>query len=455
MGELVERWNRYWFRPAPLINLAICRILIVGVQLSVLIGSDYHNYNRLYELSGLPDILYDPLPVLRVFLWPFGWMYRPPFEVLVATYGISLAAGVLALVGFKTRFSLSAFAVANLFLQSFSYSFHEYHHPEALMMIALSLLAIGPAGAVLSADDLWRRVRANSSRRRFAASANILGETSAFARWPLLQVQWLLALVYLAAATSKLGAAGFDWMNGYTLQYYILRDGLRWSDVGVWVAHQSSLVWWSSWITILFEGTFFAVLIFPVLSWLYIPLGLAFHTGIYLTMGAFFFQFIVIYSVFIPWAHMLEALSRRIVWLRPGKQLEVFFDGQCPLCIRSMTILSYFDWFDSIVLTDLETGWSRLAPSHPKISLEDCRREMHLLLPGGSVQKGFFAFREILWRLPPLWPLLVLFYLPLAATIGPSLYRWIASLRSRLQPRMLETCSAHCGVKLSGNGYRR
>jgi predicted DCC family thiol-disulfide oxidoreductase YuxK len=448
MPELVERWNKYWFRPASLLNLAICRILIVGVQLSVLIGSDYHNYNRLYQLAELPDNLYEPLPVLRLFLWPFDWMYRPPIEVLLAVYFVSLIAGGLSLVGLKTGFSLFVFTMSSLFLQSFSYSFHEYHHPEALMMMALLLLSLGPAGAVLSVDDLWQRLRSNSAKRRFVAGTNIMDETNAFARWPLLLLQWLLALVYLAAAGSKLGAAGLDWMNGYTLQYYVLRDGLRWSEFGVWVAHQPTLVLLLSWISMLFEATFFSVLIFPMLACLYIPLGLAFHLGIYLTMGAFFFQFMVIYSVFVPWTRVLKTFSRSIAWLRPGKQLEIFFDGQCPLCIRTVTILHYFDWFNALAFTDLKTGWSHLARKHPEISLDACRREMHLLCPDGSVRKGFFAFRELFWCLLPLSPLLIVFYFPLASTLGPKLYRSIAAIRSRFHTWTFESCSMHCGVEL-------
>lgn len=447
MVELVKPWNTYWFRPAPLVHLAICRIVVVGFQLFILLNHHYYNYNRLRQVSALPDFLYDPLPVLRLLIWPFGWTYRPPFEILLTVYCITLAVGVLALIGLKTNFSLLAFTVGNVFMQAFSYSFGEYHHPEALLMITLLLLALSPAGGVLSIDDLWRRLRLNSKRRRFDVFNNILNEASAFASWPLLLVQWLLALIYLATAMSKLGSAGLDWMNGYTLQYFLLRDALRWSNIGVWLAHQQTVVWLLSWMTILFEGTFFLVLIFPRLAWLYIPSGVALHMGIYLTMGAFFFQFIVIYTVFIPWVPMFKTLPHRLRFLHPAKELEVFFDGQCPLCIRSITALRYFDWFDRLAFAELETRCSRLAESHAEISREACRREIHLLLPDGSVRKGFFAFREILWRLPPLWHLLIAFYLPLASTIGPRLYRLVASTRSRFQRCSSQTCSMHSGSK--------
>ena len=30
--KLAERWDRYWFRPAPLFDLAVLRVLVVGYQ---------------------------------------------------------------------------------------------------------------------------------------------------------------------------------------------------------------------------------------------------------------------------------------------------------------------------------------------------------------------------------------------------------------------------------------
>jgi len=56
---------------------------------------------------------------------------------------------------------------------------------------------------------------------------------------------------------------------------------------------------------LLFELTFFVVLIRPSLAWLYLPAGVMMHTGIYLTMKAPFFQYIALYSVFVPWAVIL------------------------------------------------------------------------------------------------------------------------------------------------------
>jgi predicted DCC family thiol-disulfide oxidoreductase YuxK/uncharacterized membrane protein YphA (DoxX/SURF4 family) len=421
-----NKWEQYWFRPAPLFNLAVTRIIAVGYLIVWQIGTNFHA-NKLILSAYKPDFLYHPLPVVRLFL--LGSAYRPSPAWLSLIWVISLVAGLLALIGFKTRFSLLLFAAANLFMTGFVYSFGEFHHTEALLLIALLALAFSPCGAVLSLDDWLERQRRSAERRQFEPLA-ITRETSAFARWPLLLVKWLFVLVYFSAMLSKVLSGGglAAWTNGYTLQYYLMQDGLRWgSDLGVWLSHHTALVSLLSWMTLLFEGTFALAVLFPALAWIYIPFGAAFHTGIYLIQRAPFFSFIALYAVFVPWAALAERLGRR----SKAGQPEIFYEGGCPLCLRSMTAISYFDWGNRLAYRALESGWGRLRAARPELTLEDCRREMHLLMPDNTVYKGYFAFRQIALQLPPFWPLAALMYLPFASTIGPRVYRWVALHRPR------------------------
>jgi hypothetical protein len=300
MDKLIDSWHNYWFCPAPLVNLAVLRILAVGFQLSFLFTQKI--LGSLVEKAALPDALYHPVLVLRSFTWLFGGPGRPPLDFFEIVFWTVVVAGVLALVGLGTNLCLALFAVGNVIMQAYLYSFGDHHHPEALMMIALLLLAMSPSGAVLSLDSLRKK-------RREEWGGRLLTAESRYARWPLLLVQWMLALVYVSATVSKLGKSGLDWMNGYTLQWYLLRDGMRWgSDVGLWLGQQHTVVVIMSWMAILFEATFFLVLLFPALAWVFIPAGIGLHTGIWLTMRAPFFQFIVLYAVFVPWGTVLKAV---------------------------------------------------------------------------------------------------------------------------------------------------
>jgi hypothetical protein len=306
-SQLLKAWKRYWFRPTPVVYLALLRIIAVGAQLVMLLMEDGYGLGQLAGLASLPDSMYKPLPALQLFLLPFGLDARPSLGLLTIIYWITAAAGVGALLGWKSRFSLLIFAAGNTFLQAFAYSFGDLHHREALMIITLWLLALSPAGGVLSLDSYL--ASRNSSRRK------TLQKKSIFAGWPILLVQNLFGLVYLDAALRKLYAGGVDWVNGYTLQYYIYSDASRrGSTFGLWLARQHTAACVLSWVAILWEGTFFLVLIFPRLVWVYLPLGIGLHAGMALTGVASFPQFMALYAAFIPLLWKYGGRSVAVKW---------------------------------------------------------------------------------------------------------------------------------------------
>ncbi len=430
-------WDAYWFRPAASVNLAIVRIILVGVQLGFLIAMD--PLEQLRTFAARPDFLYDPLPVLHVLGWPFSDNFRASFGVLAAIYSAGLASGVLGLIGLRTNLTLSIFAITCVFLQAYEYSFGDFHHPEAAMLIALSILAVSPCGKVLSVDDLVQRVRRAKRRGQFESVPSILTVRDTFARWPLLLIQWVMALVYLSATISKLVNGGLAWLNGHTLQYYMLRDAERWGvELGIWLGQHHTVLLLLSWFTILFEGTFFLALFSSRLRRIYIPLGVALHTGIYLTMAAPFFQYFALYTVFVPWARLLQSFQRRSA---QHERPVVLYDGTCGLCIRSMTIARAADWFDRLTFRDLESEWPAMKSRHPELSLAACRREMHFFHTDGSIATGFFAFLEIARLAPPLWPLGWLAGLPPARAFGPRVYAWVAARRHRLHTCATGVCA--------------
>ncbi|HEY9865591.1 MAG TPA: DCC1-like thiol-disulfide oxidoreductase family protein [Candidatus Obscuribacterales bacterium] len=441
--QLSKNWNAYWFLPSPLFDLALCRIIIIGFQLGYIILKSYHA--KILKQGDIPGLVYDPLPIVGWLTFPWGVEQVPPDWFLSVIFYLTFIFGITALIGFKTNLSLIIFAIGNLFIQSYIFSFGSHHHPQALLLITLFILALSPSGAVLSLDDLLRKLQTNIKKQRFLPF-NLLNKKSEFARWPLLTVQWLFALIYLSAALHKLtqggGVLSTDWMNGYTLQYFLTNDGLRWgSDLGVWLGQYRIVGIVFAWMSIIFEATFFLVLIFPRLVWVYIPAGLGFHTGIYLAQRAPFFPFMALYSVFMPWTWMIKTFSRLQLHSLGQNKPEILYDGLCPLCIRSMTVLCYFDWFQRLIYTPVEEQWASIQKTYPDLSLDACLAEMHLILPDGSVRKGFFAFREIIRYLPPLWPLLAILYFPGSDILGPKIYGFVASRRKRLTRCSFDSCS--------------
>ncbi|MEL6816633.1 MAG: HTTM domain-containing protein, partial [Cyanobacteria bacterium J06598_3] len=258
-----------------------------------------------------------------------------PNFFLVGVFWLAIVSGVTSLLGVKTRLSLFLFALGNVYMQAYLYSFGSFHHGEAIMLIVLFLFALAPAGGVLSWDS-WRHRRGGTRvTERGTAQRGIAGRVveslrpvSVYARWPLLVTQWLFSIVYLSAAVNKVNADGpgllsAEWMNGYTLQHYLLRDGLQWgSELGVWLGqfHVPAII--SSWFAVLFEATFWLVLPFPKLIWLFIPLGYALHIGIWMAQRAPFFHYLALYVVFIPWTAVVKVVATRLGWPIYGNQLR-------------------------------------------------------------------------------------------------------------------------------------
>lgn len=298
-------WQRYWFAPAPCLDLAILRVLAVATQLFCVIVFQAQ-LDVLEARAALPADSWQPLIILNMLNLPWGWGFRPSFDVLQFVYYVSLVAGLLSLIGLLTNAALVVFAVTCVYLQAFSYSFGDFHHPEAVMMVALSALALAPSGRVLSVDA-WLR-----SRRAGRDEGGLLASSDEFAGWPIKLLQWFFVLMYASAVWSKMRESGLDWPNGFTLQYYLAQDSLRWGNaLGYWLSQQHLLVMLGQYGVLLFQATFALAVIFPRLRWIYVPAGLALHIGIYLTLTAPFFQWIALYAVFIPWAEAWRMVRAR------------------------------------------------------------------------------------------------------------------------------------------------
>lgn len=302
-------WNTYWFAPAPCFNLAVVRI----IACFAILFFAWHNqlYTVIAGLGPMPHESYSPFIMFRVLNAPLGWgagadgiwAARPSSEFVSLVLTVFLVSVVMGMIGLLTNISLFVAALALLYVALYKYAFGDFHHTEPAMIIALFAMALSPAGRVLSVDS-WIRNRGKP--------VDPLSVLSPFAGWPLKLVQWLFPLFYLSAVYSKLTHSGLDWANGYTLQWYLARDGIAGGHaLGMWLSQYHTLVMLGQIGVLLFQSTFFLCVIFPKLRWIYVPAGLFLHTTIYFTLGAPFFSWIGLYSVFIPWSAAVSRLRQR------------------------------------------------------------------------------------------------------------------------------------------------
>lgn len=119
---------------------------------------------------------------------------------------------------------------------------------------------------------------------------------------------------------------------------------------------------------------------------------------------------------------------------RPSDRAVVLYDGDCPLCRRTVPVLQWLDWRGALSFhsaRDMEHLPPALVPLDPVRLLE----EMHVLTPDRkSVYAGFRAFRWMAWRLPLIAPFALLLYIPGVPWLGNRVYLWVARNRLNLVP---------------------
>ncbi len=124
----------------------------------------------------------------------------------------------------------------------------------------------------------------------------------------------------------------------------------------------------------------------------------------------------------------------------PDATLEIFFDGECPLCRREIALLARLDRRQRLVLTDIAAPEFDPAPTGR--DLDALMGRIHArLLPSGEMLEGVEVFRRA-YEAVGLGPLVAATRIaPVAAALDHA-YRWFARNRLRLTGRGDATCTS-------------
>ena len=113
-------------------------------------------------------------------------------------------------------------------------------------------------------------------------------------------------------------------------------------------------------------------------------------------------------------------------------QVEVFFDGECPLCMREIRMLRWLDRRQRIRFTDISS--EEFAPDCYGRSMQDFMDEIHGRLPDDQWITGVEVFRR-LYAAVGLWPLVALTRVPGISQGLEAGYQVFAKNRLRLTGR--------------------
>jgi hypothetical protein len=336
---LARGWDQFWFQPADPTTLCCMRILVGVLVLYVHISYSW----GLLSFIG-PEGWFDDQTAqwirLEQPIMGTGWDWNPPFEQvdkgvrywsvffhvrdanwIQALHIIFLVCMALFTLGLWTRVtSVLTWIGAISYVQR---AYITWFGMDAMMLILLGYLMLGPSGATLSLDR-WLACRRARREGRPIPPVQPLASANFVIR--LMQVHF--CIIYLAGGTSKL--LGSTWWSATSLNFVMLNYSFAPLDFPLYRGLMTFLAghrWmWEIFITGGVVYTLCVEIGFPFLvwdrrwRWVMVCGSILLHTGIGLFMGltAFSLFMLVFVSSFVP-PEAIHRLFARVSSLLPTK----------------------------------------------------------------------------------------------------------------------------------------
>lgn len=123
-------------------------------------------------------------------------------------------------------------------------------------------------------------------------------------------------------------------------------------------------------------------------------------------------------------------------------KLIVFYDGNCPVCIKIVSQWSKMDFFSLLQFISFRDS-SNIKSE--RLELKEFEKEMYSRqVDKYDYSSGLDSFIRIILRIPVLWALLIPLYLSKVLGVGDKFYSWFASKR-KIIPQ--NSCDEQCSIK--------
>lgn len=288
-----QAWERFWFTPVPTTSLAVLRIVygLVLTSFTLTLGPDLKSF---FFREGLfpehPVRAWNP-SLLRLF---------QSDTAVVVLYVVLLLSAVAITVGFRPQL---ASAVAWISMYSFvSRNGFVFNAGDNLLKIIALYLVFAPSGAALSLDR-WRRHRSE------------FWDFPLRSPWALRLIQIQLSVIYLFTFVEKI--RGDTWYFGTAVSYAQRLEYLQRFPLPDALANSLIFANLATYATLAIELAMAVLVWNRKARWWVIPLGLALHVLVDLTINVGFFSVLmfILYLAFVPPETMTRlALSLRNRW---------------------------------------------------------------------------------------------------------------------------------------------
>ena len=415
LAGLARAWSDFWFQSSSTTPLEIARI---GIGAAVL----FHYAMAtpfLFELWGddglMPraaalDTLEDSWMQSVFFYFTAPWQW-------IAFHALFLACCAAFMVGWRTSWVKWIVLVGQI-----SYDYRNStiaYGADSIVACLLVILCLAPIGRALSLDRV-RAVRAAKLDDLQAAVPPYAGPW-ANACTRLMQIQMVALFFYTGVEKIR----GDEWWSGDAVWLALTTYEFYNPVLLNVVARQYWIVTFVTYATIMLE------IAYPFLIWqrrtrpYLLAAAILLHVMFAVGLGLVYFSFVMILghlSFARPeWLHALAAW-----WKRRIGRMEMAYDGRCALCVRSMAWLLAFDGLGQLATRDLRTG---PVPPAPDTRAEEA---LCLILADGRTLPALPALRHVVLRVPGLWWLVPLLYLPVVSRLfGQLIHHRLAAECSR------------------------
>jgi hypothetical protein len=204
-----------------------------------------------------------------------------------------MASSLLAFIGFKTRWSISLFTMAALYIFGVPQLYGKINHNHHLVWFP-AILAFSGCGDFLSADCVLK----NKSLKACVQSRSGSRYGRAFAG-----IWLLMGVIYFFPGFRKIWVSGLDWVFSDNLLNFMYQKSI---ELPGWqpLLPLQELPLLASFFTagaVVFEIGFIFAITHPLQRRWAALAGLLFHLGTWLTLNIFFIELVLSYAVFVNW----------------------------------------------------------------------------------------------------------------------------------------------------------
>ena len=393
---------------------------------------------RLVETSHLPASQRISMGVMD-FFYAAGWGHVVTNVPLVQTLKW-LCIGLLlcGAAGYKTRVILPLAALLYLPLAGITRSYFWFNHAGIVPWYCLVVLCFTRCADGWSVDRSIKTWRGQS-----VPDANV---ATSYYGWARLFVWLCVCIPYMLAGLSKLWYASPYWWTGNNMQAILFADGLR--PGGETLAMQ--LTWLPAWFftlmgigTIIGEVGFIAVPFWRLARYTLPAAMFGMHLGIWTVMGINFYDLLLIQAIFYDWSPLVRWVGSKLPAMRGN--ITVLYDGNCPLCQRTIRTLRPMDLFGRLNPVDFRAAdLPRLAATHG-VELDPSRLEREMIvIKSGQSYGGARGARVIAGALPALWVVWPLLAIPGLSHAASAVYRAVA--RNRMSLLKCDPAGVACAI---------